>query len=197
MFLLLPIICRSFGIFWLDAGIFERIIDDVLIKTSMFHCQVELPALQMARIGQEFFRHCSAPMAFDPVKGRYLKVDSVTNSCARRRTVGHRWFEPGFKIPTSMLSFPMCVQLFQDGFSKNPWKKTSFFNSFCRDQLFATVGGTSTVTCLTTRSSTPWWSTLARRWWDKPMRRGRCVDAGRMGELRVAPVKRGIDGAEW
>lgn len=71
----------------------------------MFHCQVELPALQMARIGQEFFRHCSAPMAFDPVKGRYLKVDSVTNSCARRRTVGHRWFEPGFKIPTSMLSF--------------------------------------------------------------------------------------------
>lgn len=63
----------------------------------------------MARIGQEFFRHCSAPMAFDPVKGRYLKVDSVTNSCARR-----------FKITTSMLSFPMCVQLFQDGFSKNP-----------------------------------------------------------------------------
>lgn len=32
---------------------------------------------------QEFFRHCSAPMAFDPVKGRYLKVDSVTNSCPR------------------------------------------------------------------------------------------------------------------
>jgi len=33
------------------------------------------------RVGdKEFFRHCSAPMAFDPVKGRYLKVDSVTNS---------------------------------------------------------------------------------------------------------------------
>ena len=29
-------------IFWLDVGIFERIIDDVLIKTSMFHCQVGL-----------------------------------------------------------------------------------------------------------------------------------------------------------
>ena len=82
-------------------------------------------------------------------------------------------------------------------FPKIHEKTKSFWFSFCRDQLFATVGGTSTVTCLTTRSSTPWWSTLARRWWDKPMRRGRCVDAGRMGELRVAPVKRGIDGAEW
>eukprot|EP00913_Durusdinium_trenchii_P013623 g12792.t2 len=33
------------------------------------------------RVGdKEFFRHCSAPMAFDPVKGQYLKVDSATNS---------------------------------------------------------------------------------------------------------------------
>ena len=29
---------------------------------------------------QEFFKHCSAPMAFDPVKGRYLKIDAETNS---------------------------------------------------------------------------------------------------------------------
>ncbi|CAE7503510.1 exgA [Symbiodinium natans] len=33
------------------------------------------------RVGdKEFFRHCSAPMAFDPVKGRYLKIDADTNS---------------------------------------------------------------------------------------------------------------------
>ncbi|CAE7765362.1 PIN1 [Symbiodinium sp. CCMP2456] len=33
------------------------------------------------RVGdKEFFRHCSAPMAFDPVKGRYLKIDAETNS---------------------------------------------------------------------------------------------------------------------
>ncbi|CAJ1400856.1 unnamed protein product [Effrenium voratum] len=29
---------------------------------------------------EEFFKHCSAPMAFDPVKGCYLKIDASTNS---------------------------------------------------------------------------------------------------------------------
>ncbi|CAE7628333.1 exgA [Symbiodinium pilosum] len=33
------------------------------------------------RVGdKEFFKHCSAPMAFDPVKGRYFKIDADTNS---------------------------------------------------------------------------------------------------------------------
>eukprot|EP00931_Biecheleriopsis_adriatica_P055834 TRINITY_DN33089_c0_g1_i1.p1 TRINITY_DN33089_c0_g1~~TRINITY_DN33089_c0_g1_i1.p1 ORF type:complete len:835 (-),score=195.05 TRINITY_DN33089_c0_g1_i1:33-2537(-) len=33
------------------------------------------------RVGdKEFFRHSSAPMAFDPVKGRYLQVDTSTNT---------------------------------------------------------------------------------------------------------------------
>ncbi|CAE7616304.1 exgA [Symbiodinium microadriaticum] len=44
---------------------------------------VEAPArasLSLLSLRSEFFRHCSAPMAFDPVKGRYLKIDAETNS---------------------------------------------------------------------------------------------------------------------
>ena len=46
-------------------------------------------SMSECRALQEFFRHCSAPMAFDPVKGRYLKIDADTNSCLSSDSVSH------------------------------------------------------------------------------------------------------------
>ena len=150
-------------------------------KTSVFHCHVLITlaalALQLARIGQEFFRHCSAPMAFDPVKGRYLKVDSVTNSCPGGwwDTVGLNLVSRCFKILTFHVihfDLPFFPAIPRCSFRTMKIAVRKSAGLHWLHLLFAAVGGMSTVTCLTTRSSTRWSSTLARRWWDKPMRRG-------------------------